>query len=390
MTQKFSQSHFRIQTKSQRHSQWHSDGPHPRPCRLKKTLQPSSQCPTAAYQPHRAPDAARAWGSRECTWDARQPPYQVCFFSLSGSNLRLTTYARMPKQNRTGTRPWGLATSVQSRAWRTFWSRHACQMTYTVCEKPPAHDRSYYSSYPPAHDCTYPSFWHITSQLTSRQKNYFNSQVHEVVCTRVFTSRRTACIVTREGVHLSIEPCTPSCDAWPFPSLNASTLTPFLHTLQHCIAATDLFVFNELGDHLESSEWILFAENPGDELSGVIKTITTEGIVALHLWSRWNARNAHDVDRNARNVGLHPDGLHRGSNVFHQSIHPVGQTHETLHRRTLFLDKYARAVRVRSRAASLLSLHRHSYVSILFTSRFDSSKWTQISSWSSCRVIPFI
>jgi hypothetical protein len=65
--------------------------------------------------------------------------------------------------------------------------------------------------------------------------------------------------------------------------LNASTLTPFLHTLQHCIAATDLFVFNELGDHLESSEWILFAENPGDELSGVIKTITTEGIVALHL-----------------------------------------------------------------------------------------------------------
>ena len=35
------------------------------------------------------------------------------------------------------------------------------------------------------------------------------------------------------------------------------------------------FVFNELGDHLE---WILFPGNPGDELSGVIKTITKEGL----------------------------------------------------------------------------------------------------------------
>ncbi len=51
----------------------------------------------------------------------------------------------------------------------------------------------------------------------------------------------------------------------------------------------------------------------------------------------------HDVDRNSRNahdVDLHPDGLRRGSNVFQKSIHPVGWTHEILHRRTLFLDKY--------------------------------------------------
>jgi hypothetical protein len=34
MTQKFSQSHFRIQTRSQRHS----EGPHPRPRRLTKAL----------------------------------------------------------------------------------------------------------------------------------------------------------------------------------------------------------------------------------------------------------------------------------------------------------------------------------------------------------------
>ena len=41
MTQKFSQSHFRIQTRSQRHS----EGPRPRPRRLTKALQPSSQGP---------------------------------------------------------------------------------------------------------------------------------------------------------------------------------------------------------------------------------------------------------------------------------------------------------------------------------------------------------
>jgi hypothetical protein len=50
MTHKFNQSHFRIQTRSQRRTQG------PRPRRLTKALQPSSQCPTGAYQPHRAPD----------------------------------------------------------------------------------------------------------------------------------------------------------------------------------------------------------------------------------------------------------------------------------------------------------------------------------------------
>ncbi len=49
MTQKFSQSHFRIQTRSQRHS----EGPHPRPRRLTKALQPSSQGPMGVCQPHR-------------------------------------------------------------------------------------------------------------------------------------------------------------------------------------------------------------------------------------------------------------------------------------------------------------------------------------------------
>jgi hypothetical protein len=53
---------------------------------------------------------------------------------------------------------------------QTFWCRHTCQMTFTVRDYPPYHDRSY----PPGHDCTYPSFWHITSQLTSTQKIFFN------------------------------------------------------------------------------------------------------------------------------------------------------------------------------------------------------------------------
>ncbi len=99
MTQKFSQSPCRIQTRSQRHREG------PRPCRLTKTLQPSSECPTAAYQSHRAPDTARASGSRECARDDRQAPDRVCFFSLSGSNPRSTTYAGMSNQNRSGTRP---------------------------------------------------------------------------------------------------------------------------------------------------------------------------------------------------------------------------------------------------------------------------------------------
>ena len=51
-----------------------------------------------------------------------------------------------------------------------------------------------------------------------------------------------AFIDTRERVHLSPEPCTPSWDTWPFPSLNVSTQTPFLHTLQYSGTVTDRFV----------------------------------------------------------------------------------------------------------------------------------------------------
>ena len=72
MTYKFSQSHFPIQTQSQRRSEG------PRPCRLTKALQPSSQCPMGAYQPHRAPDVAQVAGWCEYVRDTRQGPDRTC------------------------------------------------------------------------------------------------------------------------------------------------------------------------------------------------------------------------------------------------------------------------------------------------------------------------
>jgi hypothetical protein len=71
MTQKFSQSLFRIQTRSQRHS----EGPHLRPRRLTKALQPSSQGPMGACQPHRAPDGVQAEGWCVYARDAQQGPW---------------------------------------------------------------------------------------------------------------------------------------------------------------------------------------------------------------------------------------------------------------------------------------------------------------------------
>ena len=99
MTHKFSQSHFRIQTRSQRRR----EGPRPR--RLTKVLLPSSRCPMGAYQPHRAPDGAQAEGWCVYARDVRQGPDRACFSSWSGSNPQSTSYAHMLKQNRAGARP---------------------------------------------------------------------------------------------------------------------------------------------------------------------------------------------------------------------------------------------------------------------------------------------
>ncbi len=74
MTQKFSQSHFRIQTRSQRHS----EGPRPHPRRLTKTLQPSSQGPMGACQSHRVPDGDQTEGWCVYARDARQGPDRTC------------------------------------------------------------------------------------------------------------------------------------------------------------------------------------------------------------------------------------------------------------------------------------------------------------------------
>jgi hypothetical protein len=77
MTHKLSQSHFRTQTRSQRHSV----GPHPRPRRLTKALQPSSQGPMGARQPHCGQDGAQAEGWCVCAREARQGPDRACFSS---------------------------------------------------------------------------------------------------------------------------------------------------------------------------------------------------------------------------------------------------------------------------------------------------------------------
>ena len=141
ITQQFSQSLFRFQDRTR--SWRHCGGSRPR--RLIKTLQPSSQCPTGANRSHRDPDVVPTSDWCLCTRDARQGPDRVCFSSLSVSNPRSMSYDRCRRsENRSGVSHWGLSKSVQVRGWRRFWSRHACHMTDTMCEKPPSHDRSYH------------------------------------------------------------------------------------------------------------------------------------------------------------------------------------------------------------------------------------------------------
>ncbi len=73
---------------------------HPRPRRLTKVLQPSSQGPMGACQTHRDPDGAQDEGWCVYARDAQQVPDRVCFSSWSGSNPGSTSYAHMSKKNR--------------------------------------------------------------------------------------------------------------------------------------------------------------------------------------------------------------------------------------------------------------------------------------------------
>ena len=142
MKHKFSQSHFPIQTQSQRNS----EGPRPR--RLTKSLQPSSQCPMGTYPPHKTPQDT---GWCVYTWHTRQGPDRACFSSSSGSNLRSTSYDHMPKKNR----------------------------THCVCKEPGS--RSFISLW----SLWLPWYWYRQIQeydkLSSTQKNY--QVVHTGVCT---------------------------------------------------------------------------------------------------------------------------------------------------------------------------------------------------------------
>ena len=112
--------------------------------RLTQTLQPSSQCPTGADRSHRSADVVPTSNWCEYSRDSRQAVDRACFSFLSGSNPLSTSYARMPMQNRAGTRPWGLTIWGKVRSWRMCWSRHSYQISCTVREKPPVHDRSYH------------------------------------------------------------------------------------------------------------------------------------------------------------------------------------------------------------------------------------------------------
>ena len=82
ITLKFSQSIFRIQTRTR--SRRHFGGPLPR--RLTKTLQPDRHLNVPRTdRSHTSPETVPTSDWRECV-----------------SNPRLTIYARIPKQNRTG------------------------------------------------------------------------------------------------------------------------------------------------------------------------------------------------------------------------------------------------------------------------------------------------
>ncbi len=65
MTHKFRQSHFRIQTRSQRRREGC-------PRRLTKTLQPSSRCSMGSYQSHRVPNGTQDEGWCVYAQDVRQ------------------------------------------------------------------------------------------------------------------------------------------------------------------------------------------------------------------------------------------------------------------------------------------------------------------------------
>jgi hypothetical protein len=79
--------------------------------------------------------------------------------------------------------------------------------------------------------------WHITYIDTDQFRNATNYAVHRKFvkwwsqqCVPPYGSAWAVCVTTRESVHLWLESCTPSCEAWPFPSFHASTKTLSPHS----------------------------------------------------------------------------------------------------------------------------------------------------------------
>jgi hypothetical protein len=82
-----------------------------------------------------------------------------------------------------------------------------------------------------------------------------------------------------------------------------------------------------LDNHLESGERLQFVGNPGDEHSGGIKQSRKRS--SFH--SICEAAEMLEMPMTLAEMQEMPmtldgsDGLHRGSNVFQKSIHPVGR-----------------------------------------------------------------
>ncbi len=123
-----SQSHFRIQTRSQRHS----EGPRPR--RLTKVLRGSSTVIslTVPREHTRLIESRRSSSWRlvcvRTRWLTSSWPSLCLLYEWIQPSIDQIYWHVETEQ--TGGRPWGITTSVQTRVWRTFWSRHGYQMTF--------------------------------------------------------------------------------------------------------------------------------------------------------------------------------------------------------------------------------------------------------------------
>jgi hypothetical protein len=182
----------------------------------------------------RLPDVARAWGSCECARDTRQVPslfLVVEWIESSNTTLRVSHFSSVQ--------------SLKNVLIKAFMSDDK------LCGWKPPVTRLFISPGSRLYISIFVTHYKSLLPTKASTQKIYEVCAQESRCLPPDTLFE--CVNTRERVHISLESCTPSCDAWPFPSLNVSTQTPFLHTLQYYSVTIDLFVFNELCDHLRES-----------------------------------------------------------------------------------------------------------------------------------------